>query len=59
MLILNTLLVGLGNIGLNYDYTNKNITTHAKALSLSKNIKFSFAIDKNHKQRKNLKINIK
>ena len=52
MLILNTLLVGLGNIGLNYDYTNKNITTHAKALSLSKNIKFSFAIDKNHKQRK-------
>ena len=40
MLILNTLLVGLGNIGLNYDYTNKNITTHAKALSLSKILNF-------------------
>ena len=52
MLILNTLLVGLGNIGLNYDYSNKNITTHAKALSLSKNIRFLFAIDKNYKQRK-------
>ena len=52
MLILNTLLVGLGNIGLNYDYSNKNITTHAKALSLSKNIRVSFAIDKNYKQRK-------
>lgn len=31
-MIINTTIIGLGNIGLLYDYKNKNIQTHAKAV---------------------------
>jgi hypothetical protein len=49
---LNALLVGLGNIGLNYDYYSKDISTHAKSLYLSNKVKIYAAVDKNAYQRK-------
>ncbi len=43
---IKTALIGLGNIGLKYDYYNKNIISHAKAISKNKNLRFMFAVDK-------------
>ena len=51
MIKLNSALIGLGNIGLNYDFNSKNILTHAKSLFLNKKINFLYGIDKNIKQR--------
>ena len=50
------MLLGLGNVGLNYDYNLKNaIYTHSKALFKSKNLNFLYAIDKSTLQRKKFK----
>ena len=51
MIKLNSVLVGLGNIGLDYDFNSKNILTHAKSLFLNKKINFLCGIDKNLNQR--------
>ena len=51
MIKLNSALIGLGNIGLNYDFNSKNILTHAKSRFLNKKINFLYGIDKNIKQR--------
>lgn len=37
------LIIGCGNIGSDYDFNNDEVTTHAKAFSISKNIEFSVA----------------
>ena len=44
-MIFNTLLIGLGNIGLLYDFQSKNIQTHSKAITLNKNFKLVGAIE--------------
>jgi hypothetical protein len=50
---MNAILIGLGNVGLNYDFNiSENILTHSKALSKNNKINFLFAIDKSLKQRK-------
>jgi predicted dehydrogenase len=44
---IKSLVIGLGNIGLNYDIVKKKeITTHCKALSLDKSYELIGAIDK-------------
>jgi len=53
---MNAILIGLGGIGLNYDFKiQKCILTHSKALSKNKKINFLFAIDKSLNQRKKFK----
>ena len=52
MLKINTLLIGLGNVGLNYDYKTKEIQTHAKSLFLNKKINLVLGIDTDEKQLK-------
>ena len=59
MIKLNSALIGLGNIGLNYDFHSKNVLTHAKSLFLNKKINFLYGIDKNIKQRINFIKNIR
>ena len=50
---MNAILIGLGNVGLNYDFnSSKNILTHSKALTKNRKINFLFAVDKSFKQRK-------
>ena len=50
---MNAILIGLGNIGLNYDFNfTKNILTHTKSLSTNIKVNFLFAVDKSSKQRK-------
>tara|TARA_S200000501_G_scaffold233228_1_gene218772 strand:- start:13625 stop:14548 length:924 start_codon:yes stop_codon:yes gene_type:complete len=51
MIKLNSALIGLGNIGLNYDLNSKNILTHSRSLFLNKKINFLYGVDKNIKQR--------
>lgn len=47
-------LIGLGNIGMKYDFdkNNSNIKTHAKAFTLNKYFKLQFGVDKNIKNLK-------
>lgn len=53
---MNSILIGLGNVGLNYDFdSSKNILTHASALSKNAKINLLFAVDKSSKQRKKFK----
>tara|TARA_A100001011_G_scaffold397909_1_gene500445 strand:- start:1987 stop:2922 length:936 start_codon:yes stop_codon:yes gene_type:complete len=52
MLKINTLLIGLGNMALNYDYKSKKIQTHTKSLFLNKKINLILGIDPNKKQQK-------
>lgn len=52
MLKKKTVLIGLGNIGLNYDLNEKSILTHSKSISKNKELSFIYAIDKSKKQRK-------
>jgi len=53
---MNSILLGLGNVGLNYDYNLKKVIfTHAKALFKSKKLNFFYAIDKSIQQRKKFK----
>ncbi len=53
---MNSILLGLGNVGLNYDYNLKKVIfTHAKALFKSKKLNFLYAIDKSIQQRKKFK----
>ena len=47
-----SILIGLGNIGLNYDLNTQYIMTHAKSLLKNKNVKFICGIDKSINQRK-------
>ena len=47
-----SILIGLGNIGLNYDLNTQYITTHARSLFKNKNVKFICGIDKSINQRK-------
>ena len=46
-----SILIGLGNIGLNYDLSSQSIITHAKSLLKNKKIEFVCGIDKSKKQR--------
>ena len=48
----NTILIGLGNIGLNYDLKSKKVFTHTKALILNKKTKLICGVDKNKTQAK-------
>ena len=41
-----SILIGLGNIGLNYDLNTQYIMTHAKSLLKNKNVEFVCGIDK-------------
>lgn len=52
MLKKKSILIGLGNIGLNYDLNSQNIMTHAKSLYENKKIEFICGIDKSIHQRK-------
>ena len=52
MLKKKTVLIGLGNIGLNYDLNEKLILTHSKSISKNKNLKLIYGVDKSPKQRK-------
>ena len=47
-----SILIGLGNIGLNYDLGGQSTMTHAKSLFKNKKIEFVCGIDKSNKQRK-------
>ena len=48
---INTLLVGLGSVGLNYDLVFQNhILTHAKSLFLNKRINLISGVDNNKKK---------
>ena len=56
--VLNTVLIGLGKIGLEYDLEKKSTLlcrTHAKAISTHKNFNLVAAIDKVKKKEKYLK----
>ena len=56
---MRSILLGLGNVGLNYDYNLKRVIyTHAEALLKNRKLNFFCAIDKSMQQRKNLKKNI-
>jgi len=47
-----TVLIGLGNIGLNYDLNEKSVITHSKSIIKNSKLKFICGIDKSKKQRK-------
>ena len=47
-----TVLIGLGNIGLNYDLNERSILTHSKSVSKSQKLKLIYGIDKSDKQRR-------
>ena len=47
---LKTILVGLGNVGFNYDKNNNKILTHSKAISKNTQLNFVCAVDKNKKK---------
>ena len=47
-----SILIGLGNVGLNYDLGSQSTMTHAKSLSKNKKIELICSIDKSSKQRK-------
>ncbi len=48
---IKTLIIGLGKIGMLYDYNNNLIVTHSKSVTNNKNFKLISAIDPNHKKR--------
>ena len=48
--IINTVLIGLGNIGYKYDIQSKNIQTHFKGISNNKNYNLKMVIDKDIKK---------
>ena len=50
-MIIKTIIVGLGNIGLLYDYKNKFIKTHSKAIDENKKFDLIGAIDPNKTRR--------
>jgi predicted dehydrogenase len=53
---IKTAIVGLGGIGLNYDYNLKNfLYTHTKCLIKNKNFKLCFGVDSNYFQIKKFK----
>ncbi len=53
---MKSILLGLGNVGLNYDYNLRNVIyTHAKALFKNKKLDFLYAIDKSKQQRNKFK----
>ena len=54
-----TLIIGLGKIGMLYDYNNNLIVTHSKSVTNNKNFKLISAIDPNHKKRTIFQKNIK
>ena len=48
---IKTLLVGLGKVGLDYDYNKKNLVlSHAKSIFKNKKLEFVKDIDKNFKK---------
>ena len=48
---IKTLLVGLGKVGLDYDYNKKNLVlSHAKSIFKNKKLEFVGAVDKNFKK---------
>ena len=49
---INCILVGLGNIGINYDISNSNIQTHAKALINHKGYNLLCGVDNSYLARK-------
>ena len=50
-MIIKTIIVGLGNIGLLYDYKTKYIKTHSKAINENKKFNLIGAIDPNKTRR--------
>ena len=53
---IKTAIIGLGGIGLNYDYNLKNsIYSHAKCLTRNKNFKLCFGVDSDYLQIKRFK----
>jgi len=52
---INCILVGLGNIGINYDINNSNIQTHAKALINHKGFKLLCGVDNSYLARQKFK----
>jgi hypothetical protein len=48
---INTLIIGLGNIGLLYDYNNANIQTHSKAIYNNNKFNLFAAVDINSRRR--------
>lgn len=49
---IKTIVIGLGNIGLNYDLNSKkSVLTHSKSVSMSKYFELVAAIEKNKKKR--------
>ncbi len=53
---MRSILLGLGNVGLNYDYNLKRVIyTHAEALLKNRKLNFFCAIDKSMQQRKKFK----
>lgn len=51
MLKINTAIIGLGNIGLNYDLYEKSILTHSKSIKKNSRLKFAYGVDSSIKQR--------
>lgn len=49
---INSAIIGLGNIGLLYDYNNNKILTHAKSISKNKNLSLVAGFDQSKKKRK-------
>ena len=49
---INTLIIGLGKIGMLYDYNNNLNVTHSKSVTNNKSFKLISAIDPNLKKRK-------
>ncbi len=49
---INCILVGLGNIGINYDISNSNVQTHAKALINHKRYNLLCGVDNSYLARK-------
>ena len=56
---IKTLIAGLGNIGMMYDYNSNQIITHCKYIKRSKNLILSAAIDKKKLNRKKFIIKYK
>ena len=52
---INCMLIGLGNIGINYDISNSNIQTHAKALVNHKGFNLLCGIDNSYLARQKFK----
>ena len=50
-MIINTLICGLGQIGMMYDYKSYHIISHCKNIKLNKNFKLVGGVDRKKKQR--------